>query len=170
MKKWIATLLAVGMLLALLAGCSGTKETSPDQGDGDNKVNAPVGTVGTDGPDQIDDRPASNCWVATASINQRPQGNQGGEYRIQMDVSHTNPELHNAGAIVTLTFNQTVTVTNAGGGAWVSGSDTGSTVSIEFDIGTANASETKGWGDLAVTSDAGLEIVDVGIQCTGIES
>ena len=157
MRKTIALILAVGMLLALLAGCSGTKETA---GPG------PAETEPVDGPSEIDDRPAANCWTATASISQRPQGDHG-EYRIQMDVVHTNPELHNAGAIITLTFNQPVTVTNAGGGAWVSGSDTGSTVSIQFDMGTANANESKGWGDLAVTSDAGLEIVDVSIQCTG---
>ena len=167
MKKTIALLLTVGMLLALLAGCGGTNKT------GSGQEGAPVGAEGTDGDletggaSAIDDRPASNCWTVNASISQRPNGDHG-EYRIQMDATHTNPELHNAGAIVALTFNQTVTVTNAGGGAWVNGSDTGSTVSIEFDIGTANANESKGWGDLAVTADAGLEIVDVSVQCTGI--
>lgn len=169
MKKFIALLLAVGMLLALLAGCGGTEKTGSDR---DDKGSAPGETTAagqpleTDGAFEIDDRPASNCWVATASINQRPQGDQGGEYRIQMDATHTNPDLHNAGAVITMTFNQPVEVTNAGGGAWVK-EGAGSTVSIEFDIGTANASETKGWGDLAVVSDAGLEIVDVDIQCTG---
>ena len=108
----------------------------------------------------------SECWTVKARIHQSPETGRG-DYRIQVDAYHTNPGHHNSGAIVTIVFNQSVSVTNAGGGAWVKQGQ-GSTISVEFNIGTSNANESKGWGDLIVTSDAGLEILDVGIQCTGI--
>lgn len=110
---------------------------------------------------------SSDCWTADAYIHQTPETGRN-DYRIQVNAYHTNPENHRSGAIVTIVFNQSVTVTNAGGGSQVYGNSTGSTISVKFDIGTYNSNESKGWGDLTVTSGDGLEIVDVGIQCTGI--
>ena len=108
----------------------------------------------------------SECWTASARIHQKPETGRG-DYRIQVDCAHTNPDMHRSGAIVTIVFNQSVEVTWPGGGITaITGS--GSSIELEFDIGTYNPNENKGWGDLCVTSDAGLEILDVGIRCTGI--
>ena len=107
----------------------------------------------------------SDCWTVSAYIHQRPETGRG-DYRLQVDCTHLNPDHHRSSATVTIVFNQSVTVTNPGNNAFtVSGS--GSVISVGFDVGTSNPNEHRGWGDLIVTSDAGLEVVSVGITCTG---
>ena len=108
---------------------------------------------------------SSDCWTAEARIHQSPETGRG-DYRIQVDCKHANPGMHRSSAVVTIVFNQSVDVSWAGGGITAE-VGSGSTIKLAFDIGTYNPNESKGWGDLVVTSDAGLEILDVGIQCTG---
>ena len=109
---------------------------------------------------------SSDCWRVEAAIHQVPETGRG-DYRLQVDAWHTNPGKHRSSAVVTIVFNQTVTVTNPGNNAFtVSG--TGTVIKVGFDVTTYNPNEHRGWGDLYVTSDAGLKIVDVGITCTGI--
>ena len=110
---------------------------------------------------------SSECWTAEARIHQRPETGRG-DYRLQVDCKHLNidPDNHLSSAEVTIVFNQPVSLENAGGSGWrVVGS--GNAITVAFNIGTYNKNESKGYGDLIVTSDAGLEIVDVGIVCTG---
>lgn len=109
----------------------------------------------------------TNCWTVNAYIHQRPETGRG-DYRIQVDATHSNPDHHLSSAIVTITFNQIVTVVNPGGGSRVVSSTTDSSISVAFNIGTYNPNEHKGWGDLIVTSDDGLQILNVSIVCEGI--
>lgn len=109
---------------------------------------------------------SSDCWTVTAHIHQRPETGRG-DYRLQVDATHLNPDFHRSSAVITFVFNNVVTVTNPGGGASVMGDITGSTIELAFDVGTSNPNEHRGWGDFTVVSDAGLELVSVSIRCTG---
>ena len=110
---------------------------------------------------------SSDCWIIErVQIMQRPETGRG-DYRLQVDTKHINSDNHRSSATVTIVFNQPVTVTNPGGNAFtVSGE--GSTIKVGFDVGTNNSNESRGWGDLHVTSDAGLAVLSYGITCTGI--
>ena len=108
----------------------------------------------------------SDCWTVSAYIHQRPQTGRG-DYRIQVNAQHSNPNMHRSKAVITIVFNMPVIVTGNDSIMTTTGSGS-TTIRMEFDIGTSNPNENKGFGDLIVTADPGLEIVSTGIHCTGI--
>ena len=106
-----------------------------------------------------------DCWVVEAYIHQWPETGRE-DYRIQTNGYHDNTDNHYSNIQITYHFNQVVTFSFCNGGTLV-GSATGTTITIERNIGTKNAHENLGLGDVVVTSDAGLVLTGVSWTCTG---
>lgn len=102
---------------------------------------------------------ASGCYATTAKIHQTPQTGRG-DYRIQIDAHHDATHT-NSSQLLTITFNQSVTYVSCNGkGAECVGSKTGTVLTISLTY-TQNQTDNIGFGDLIVTSDAGLAITGV---------
>ena len=106
-----------------------------------------------------------DCWSVTAYIHQTPETGRD-DYRIQTDGYHDNTDNHFSNIHITYHFNQTVTFSFCNGGSLV-GSATGTSITIERNIGTKNAHESLGLGDVVVTSGPGLVLSGVSWVCTG---
>ena len=107
---------------------------------------------------------SSECWTIDAYIHQTPETGRH-DYRLQVDCFHSNADHHVSTFIATFTFNKEVVIKHAGNATTVVG--TGTTVSVKGGPGTSNPNESFGFGDFQVTADEGLELISVGIQCTG---
>ena len=107
----------------------------------------------------------ADCWEITAYIDQTPETGRD-SYTIQTNGTHLNPDRHRSGIIITYVFNQEVTFQSVGRGN-LYGSATGTSISIEIDIGTYNSNEGLGACALYVTSASGLVLEAVGWKCTG---
>lgn len=94
---------------------------------------------------------------ASAYIHQDPTAART-DYRLQVDAWQKDGQESNR-QTVTLTFNQPVTITQAGGqgGNVISGNGT-NTVTIEYTY-HQNSTEGFGFGDLYLTSEEGLEVL-----------
>lgn len=101
----------------------------------------------------------SGCYTASARIHQTPQGGGEGTYRIQVDGRHEATHTKEAQTLY-ISFNQNVTY-ESGGSGLISGNGTPMLV-IQFSY-HQNPTDNIGFGDLVVTSDAGLAITSVSI-------
>ena len=102
---------------------------------------------------------ASGCYTTSAYIHQTPQTGRG-DYRIQVNGKHSSDHTKEA-QILTISFNQNVTYVSGGAGL-VSGDGT-TTLVINLSY-HQNPNDNIGFGDLIVTSDAGLSITSVSIS------
>lgn len=100
----------------------------------------------------------AGCYVADAYIHQTPQTGRG-DYRIQVNGKH-NADHTKESQVLTISFNQNVTYVSGGAGL-ISGDGT-STLTIKLSY-HQNPTDSIGFGDLVVTSDAGLSITGVSI-------
>lgn len=101
---------------------------------------------------------ASGCYTASAYIHQAPQTGRG-DYRIQVNGKHSSNHTREA-QVLTISFNQNVTYVS-GGKELISGDGT---VTLKVKLGYhQNSTDNIGFGDLVVTSDAGLAITGVSI-------
>lgn len=100
----------------------------------------------------------SGCYTASAYIHQTPQTGRG-DYRIQVDGKH-NADHTKEAQVLTISFNQNVTYVSGGAGL-ISGNGT-PTLTIRLSY-HQNPNDNIGFGDLVVTSDAGLSISNVNI-------
>lgn len=101
------------------------------------------------------------CYTVKAWIHQTPETGRG-DYRIQVQAQHASDHTKTA-QILTISFNQNVTYVscNGNGASYVSGN--GTTV-LKVNLGYyQNPNDNIGFGDLVVTSDAGLAITGVSI-------
>ena len=94
---------------------------------------------------------ASGCYTASAYIHQTPENGRG-DYRIQVNGKH-NADHTKEAQVLTISFNQNVT--------YVSGNET-TTLKVKLAY-HQNPTDNIGFGDLVVTSDAGLAITGVSI-------
>lgn len=100
----------------------------------------------------------TGCYTATAYIHQTPQTGRG-DYRIQVNGQHSSDHTKES-QILTISFNQNVTYVSGGTGL-ISGNGT-TTLKIKLSY-HQNPNDNIGFGDLVVTSDAGLAISSVSI-------
>ena len=100
----------------------------------------------------------AGCYDASAYIHQTPQTGRG-DYRIQVNGKH-NADHTKESQVLTISFNQNVTYVSGGAGL-ISGNGT-STLKIKLSY-HQNPNDNIGFGDLVVTSDAGLAITSVSI-------
>ena len=100
----------------------------------------------------------AGCYDASAYIHQTPQTGRG-DYRIQVNGNHSSDHTKEA-QVLTISFNQNVTYVSGGKGL-ISGDGT-TTLKIELGY-HQNPTDHIGFGDLIVTSDAGLAITSVSI-------
>lgn len=101
---------------------------------------------------------ASGCYTADASIHQKPETGRG-DYRIQVNGKH-NADHTKESQVLTISFNQNVTYVSGGAGL-ISGDGT-TTLKVKLSY-HQNPTDNIGFGDLVVTSDAGLAITGVSI-------
>ena len=95
---------------------------------------------------------ASGCYTASAYIHQTPENGRG-DYRIQVNGKH-NADHTKEAQVLTISFNQNVTYVSGGAGL------TPVIVKLAYH---QNPTDNIGFGDLVVTSDAGLAITGVSI-------
>ena len=100
----------------------------------------------------------AGCYTASANIHQRPQTGRG-DYRIQVDGKHSSDHTREV-QVLTISFNQNVTYVSGGAGL-ISGNGT-PTLKVKLSY-HQNPNDKIGFGDLVVTSDAGLAITGVSI-------
>ena len=101
----------------------------------------------------------AGCYKASAYIQQTPQTGRG-DYRIQVN-GHHNADHTKESQVLTISFNQNVTYVS--GGAGLSSGDATPTLTIRLSY-HQNPTDNIGFGDLVVTSDAGLSITGVSIS------
>ena len=100
----------------------------------------------------------AGCYTASAYIHQTPQTGRG-DYRIQVNGHHSADHTKES-QVLTISFNQNVTY--VGGGAGLIGGNGTPTLTIRLSY-HQNPNDNIGFGDLVVTSDAGLSITGVSI-------
>lgn len=101
---------------------------------------------------------SDGCYTASAYIHQTPQTGRG-DYRIQVNGKH-NADHTKEAQVLTISFNQNVTYVSGGAGL-IGGNGTPTlTVKLAYH---QNPSDNIGFGDLVVTSEAGLAITGVSI-------
>ena len=100
----------------------------------------------------------AGCYTADAYIHQTPETGRG-DYRIQVNGKHDSDHTKEA-QVLTISFNQNVTYVSGGAGL-ISGSGT-TTLKVKLSY-HQNPTDNIGFGDLTVTSDAGLAITSVSI-------
>ena len=100
----------------------------------------------------------AGCYTASAKIHQIPQTGRG-DYRIQVNGKHSSDHTREA-QVLTISFNQNVTY-GSGGAGLISGNGT-PTLKVNLSY-HQNPNDDIGFGDLVVTSDAGLAITGVSI-------
>ena len=100
----------------------------------------------------------AGCDTASAKIHQIPQTGRG-YYRIQLNGKHSSDHTREA-QVLTISFNQNVTYVSGGAGL-ISGNGT-PTLKVNLSY-HQNPNDDIGFGDLVVTSDAGLAITGVSI-------
>lgn len=98
----------------------------------------------------------SQCYTVSAYITQTPTIGRG-DYRIQLNAVH-NADHTNDAQILTIKFNQNIQYVSSNGNL-AYGDDT-NTLVINFSY-WQNEYDKVGLGELVVTSDEGLEIVNV---------
>lgn len=104
---------------------------------------------------------ASGCYTTTAYIYQTPEAGRG-DYRIQVNGTHKTDHTKDA-QILTITFNQPVQYVSCNAqGAELSSGDGTTTLEIRLSY-HQNPTDNIGFGDLVVTSEAGLSIISVSI-------
>ena len=101
----------------------------------------------------------AGCYKASAYSQQTPQTGRG-DYRIQVN-GHHNADHTKESQVLTISFNQNVTYVS--GGAGLSSGDGTPTLTIRLSY-HQNPTDNIGFGDLVVTSDAGLSITGVSIS------
>lgn len=101
---------------------------------------------------------SDGCYNASAYIHQTPQTGRG-DYRIQVNGRHHADHTKEA-QVLTISFNQNVTYVSGGAGL-ISGNGT-TTLQVKLSY-HQNTTDNIGFGDLVVTSDAGLAITGVSI-------
>lgn len=101
----------------------------------------------------------AGCYEASAYIHQTLQTGRG-DYRIQVNGRH-NADHTKESQVLTISFNQNVTYVSGGAGL-ISGDGT-PTLTIRLSY-HQNPTDNIGFGDLVVTSDAGLSIAGVSIS------
>ena len=101
----------------------------------------------------------AGCYEASAYIHQTPQTGRG-DYRIQVNGQH-NADHTKESQVLTISFNQNVTYVSGGAGL-ISGDGT-PTLTIRLSY-HQNPTDNIGFGDMVVTSDAGLSITGVSIS------
>ena len=100
----------------------------------------------------------AGCYVATAYIHQTPETGRG-DYRIQVNGKHDSDHTKEK-QVLTISFNQNVTYVTGGAGL-ISGNGT---PTLKVRLGYhQNPNDNIGFGDLYVTSEAGLAITGVSI-------
>lgn len=100
----------------------------------------------------------AGCYTVTANIHQTPRTGRG-DYRIQVNGQHKADHTKEAQTL-TISFNQNVTYVSGGAGV-IDGNGTPTlTVKLAYH---QNPTDNIGFGDLVVTSDAGLAITGVSI-------
>ncbi len=100
----------------------------------------------------------AGCYDASAYIHQTPQTGRG-DYRIQVNGKHHSDHTKEV-QVLTISFNQNVTYVSGGAGL-ISGNGT---ATLKVKLGYhQNPTDNIGFGDLVVTSDAGLAITGVSI-------
>ena len=92
---------------------------------------------------------SDGCYEATAYIHQTPETGRG-DYRIQVNGKHKADHTREA-QVLTISFNQNVNYVSGGAGL------------IDGLSYHQNPNDNIGFGDLVVTSDAGLAITSVSI-------
>lgn len=101
---------------------------------------------------------STGCYSATAYIHQTPQTGRG-DYRIQVNGQHHADHTKEA-QVLTISFNQNITYVSGGAGL-ISGNGT-TTLKVKLSY-HQNPTDNIGFGDLVVTSDAGLAITGTSI-------
>ncbi|MEF2686100.1 MAG: hypothetical protein U0M62_01280 [Lachnospiraceae bacterium] len=105
---------------------------------------------------------STGCYDVTAKIHQRPETGRG-DYRIQVNAHHNADHTREAQTL-TISFNQNVTYVscNGNGASCVGGNGTPTlTITLTYH---QNPGDNIGFGDLCVTSDAGLAITGISIS------
>lgn len=102
---------------------------------------------------------ASGCYSTNAYIHQTPQTGRG-DYRIQVNGKHSSDHTKES-QILTISFNQNVTYVSGGAGLVGGNGTTTLIISLSYH---QNPNDNIGFGDLVVTSDAGLSITSASIS------
>lgn len=100
----------------------------------------------------------AGCYDASAYIHQTPQTGRG-DYRIQVNGKHHADHTKEA-QVLTISFNQNVTYVSGGKGLSSGNGTPTLTIKLSYH---QNPTDNIGFGDLVVTSDAGLSITGVSI-------
>lgn len=102
---------------------------------------------------------ASGCYSTTAYIHQTPRTGRG-DYRIQVNGKHSSDHTKES-QILTISFNQNVTYVSGGAGLASGNGTTTLIINLSYH---QNPNDNIGFGDLVVTSDAGLSITSASIS------
>lgn len=109
---------------------------------------------------------SGDCYTFTANIHQTPQDGRG-DYRIQLNGVHDAADGHHSNSCrVEIDFNIPIQYVSSGAGAYYGDGTTRLVLDYNNSGGNYhnNARDNIGLGDLVVTADLGLAVVDV--KCT----
>lgn len=118
----------------------------------------PVVTVNDNISEGVYMASGAGCYTASAKITQTPEVGRG-NYCIQVNGKHSADHTKEAQTL-TITFNQVVTYVSGGAGLIDGNGTTTLKVSLRYH---QNPNDNIGFGDLVVTSEAGLSITGVSI-------
>ncbi|MBR2275229.1 MAG: hypothetical protein IJ873_04095, partial [Lachnospiraceae bacterium] len=107
-----------------------------------------------------------SCYTTTAYIHQTPQTGRG-DYRIQVSAKHNSQKSdgHTSNQqTVKVVFNQPVNYVSCNANGATRVSENGTNEVVFTTTYTQNATDNIGFGDLVVTSDAGLAIVSAEVS------
>ena len=100
------------------------------------------------------------CYTVTANMHQAPQNGRG-DYRIQVDAHHDADHTTEA-QVLELTFNQPVTYSSSNG--TLESGDGTAVIRIAYHYHN-NPIDNIGLGEVVVTSDAGLQLLNASMEC-----
>lgn len=117
-----------------------------------NKYSKPIVLMNEELAEGVYAASGTDCYSVTYQIHQTPENGRV-DYRIQVDAHHS-ADHHGTHQTLYITFNQPVTY---GGG-------TTTTIAVSKEY-HQNGTDNIGFGDLIVTSDAGLSIQSAYVVC-----
>ena len=104
----------------------------------------------------------SECYIVTGDIHQKPETGRG-DYRIKINALHeaNHDATHQ---VMTIHFNQAVVFSSCAEGTLSSGNGT-DTLVINYAYHANHGPENHELGDLVVTSEPGLAITGISMDC-----
>lgn len=106
-------------------------------------------------------QPVNDCYTVTSRNHQTPEMGRG-DFRFQVDANHNAVDGHHSTEqILAILFNMPVQYKSSNG---VLVSENGTSIAIKYNYHN-NAGDNIGLGDIVVTADPGVMIIDMALSC-----